>query len=71
MEHRYTTESGIAGTVIAMHGTERVVSIMDFDSTGMITCLVTKPLADGPGSVRDSRSARSITMGEWTEISGK
>jgi hypothetical protein len=72
MEHRYTaTEPSIAGTAIAMHATERVVSIMDFDSTGMITHLVTKPLADGPGSIRDSRSARSITMDEWTEISGK
>jgi hypothetical protein len=72
MEHRYTaTGSAIAGAPIAMHRTERVVSIMDFDSTGMINCLVTKPLANGPASIRDSRSARSLTTDEWTEISGK
>jgi hypothetical protein len=73
MEHRYAAVgSGIADMAIPMGGgTERVVSMMDFDSTGMVTCLMTKPLANGPCSVRDSRSARSITMDEWTEISGK
>jgi hypothetical protein len=47
---------------------ERVVSILDFDESGMVTCQVTHPLANGFGSFRDSRSARSITTEEWREI---
>jgi hypothetical protein len=74
MEIQLTTdvsESGNRSMDASAQAAERVVSIMDFDSSGMITCLVTKPLVGGLGSVRDSMSTRSITMDEWREINGK
>jgi hypothetical protein len=66
MEREHTAkaeEPGVESMGIAAPGSERVVSIMDFDSTGFITCLVTKPLVGGLGTVRDSRSMRLIGMG--------
>jgi hypothetical protein len=74
MENRLTTsafESGIESMETPMQSAERVVSIMDFDSSGMITCVTTKPLAGGLGTVRDSMSMRSITMDGWRELNGK
>jgi hypothetical protein len=70
MENQLTTNAFESGksTGSSTQAAERVVSIMDFDSSGMITCLVTKPLAGGLGTVRDSMSTRSITMNEWREI---
>jgi hypothetical protein len=70
MEDRDATarEPGIeAGT--STQGSERVVSILDFDASGMVTCLVTRPVVNGLVSVRDSRSTRLITMDEWNDIS--
>jgi hypothetical protein len=69
MEH--TMEAGgldIGCTGIAAPGSERVVSIVDFDSTGFITCQVAKPIVGGLGTVRDTQSTRSIGMDEWTDI---
>jgi hypothetical protein len=51
-------------------GAERVASILDFDASGMVTCLVTRPVANGLVSIRDSRSTLLITMNEWNEING-
>jgi hypothetical protein len=74
MENQLTTdgsEPGIESVGTSAQAAERVVSIMDFDSTGMITCLATKPLAGGLGTIRDSISTRSITMDEWRGVNGK
>jgi hypothetical protein len=67
MEDRNTAP----GAGIASQATERVVSIMDFDASGMITCLIEKPVAGGPGFIRDSRSTRSISTTQWRDINGK
>jgi hypothetical protein len=71
MEDRNTATASQPSARIATQGAERVESIMDFDSSGMITCLVTKPLAGNLGTIRDSKSMRSITLDEWREINGK
>jgi hypothetical protein len=61
-------EPGI-GADTTTQGAERVLSILDFDASGMVTCLVTRPVTNGLVSIRDSRSTRLITMDEWSEIS--
>jgi hypothetical protein len=62
-------ESSSEGESMSAQVAERVVSILDFDESGVITCLAKKPFSTGLARIRDSRSTRSISVDEWNVIS--